>query len=452
MQVKLELIRTGSASTAWQQPFDAALTDVFQVQADIAARVAGALGIALGATERTALGERPTADLVAYDAYLRGMQLLAEQDADAVRRAIAAFQSAVARDSGFAAAWARLAEMRGRGARLGMGGGLDTLAHLAADRAIRLAPDRPDGYVAAALVAWSDAPEALDLLRRARALAPSDASVLSSLGALEGELGQEDSALGHLGRAKELDPQNVAIAGVLANALWGFKRLDDAEREADRGLAIQPDSKTLLVYKAEIALARGDLSSARTTLQRLGSGDGAGPALALCWDIPWALDSAQQHAYLRLPAAPFGGNRIWQGNGFAILYRFLGDSARMRAYADSALGEMEDWRRTDSANPFMHVIRGMLLGMLGRRAEAHAEAQAAVRLLTPKQTANTRGYYKHLAAWTEVLAGKDDDAIGLLEDALETPYKLTPAWLSIDPVFAPLKGRPRFDRLLRKGS
>ena len=79
VQVSPELIRTGSASTAWQQPFDAALTDVFQVQADIAARVAGALGIALGATERTALGERPTADLVALRCPAsRGVQLLAE--------------------------------------------------------------------------------------------------------------------------------------------------------------------------------------------------------------------------------------------------------------------------------------------------------------------------------------------------------------------------------------
>src|SRR5439155_1077523 len=56
----------------WQQPFDAALTDVFQVQADIANSVAHGLGVALGGAEQLALARRPTDNLAAYDAYLQG--------------------------------------------------------------------------------------------------------------------------------------------------------------------------------------------------------------------------------------------------------------------------------------------------------------------------------------------------------------------------------------------
>ena len=100
----------------------------------------------------------------------------------------------------------------------------------------------------------------------------------------------------------------------------------------------------------------------------------------------------------------------------------------------------------------MHAVRGMLLGMLGRRAEAHAEAQAAVRLITNSETANGRAYIAHLAAWTEVLAGQDEAAIALLSEVIRGPYKLTPGWLAIDPTFARLKGRPGFERLLRSGS
>ena len=64
-------------TTKWQQPFDASLTDVFQVQADIAMKVASALNAALGDSVRHELAVKPTENLAAYDAYLE--QLLAKK-------------------------------------------------------------------------------------------------------------------------------------------------------------------------------------------------------------------------------------------------------------------------------------------------------------------------------------------------------------------------------------
>ena len=92
-------------------PFEAPLTDVFQVQGQIAGQVAQALGVALGADERERLAERPTQNLAAYDAFLRGEQAaegLGTQDPVALRRAIDYYERAVALDSGFALASAQL--------------------------------------------------------------------------------------------------------------------------------------------------------------------------------------------------------------------------------------------------------------------------------------------------------------------------------------------------------
>ena len=108
MRVSPELVQVSTASTKWQQPFEAPLTDVFQVQADIAARVAQALGVALGVGEREQLAERPTQNLAAYDAYLRA-STSAAADAPA---AAAEFERAIALDSAFALAWAELALTR----------------------------------------------------------------------------------------------------------------------------------------------------------------------------------------------------------------------------------------------------------------------------------------------------------------------------------------------------
>jgi serine/threonine-protein kinase len=103
VQVRPELVevgRTGPPSSRWEQPFDAALTDVFQVQADIASRVAEALGVALGTEEQRQLSQRPTDDLAAYDAFLQGeaaAHALAAEDLPSFRRAATFYQGPAGR-------------------------------------------------------------------------------------------------------------------------------------------------------------------------------------------------------------------------------------------------------------------------------------------------------------------------------------------------------------------
>jgi hypothetical protein len=73
------------------------------------------------------------------------------------------------------------------------------------------------------------------------------------------------------------------------------------------------------------------------------------------------------------------------------------------------------------------------------------------RALDPSETQAHHGYILHLAAWTEVMAGEHEAAIELLEHVLRKPYDLTPAQLAIDPVWAPLRDLPRFQKLLPVG-
>jgi hypothetical protein len=106
----VELRDSGPPASRWQQPFDATLTDVFQVQSDIASRAAEALGVTLGAAEQQRLSSRPTQNVAAYDAFLKG-----EEDwnsrvtgSESARRALGFYEQAVALDPGFALAWARV--------------------------------------------------------------------------------------------------------------------------------------------------------------------------------------------------------------------------------------------------------------------------------------------------------------------------------------------------------
>ena len=107
VEVSPALVEVSSAADKWEQPFDALFTDVFQVQADIAGKVAQQLQVTLDPSGLHALEQRPTTNLDAYDAYLRGRE--AEKGASgSERRAVELYQEAVRRDSAFALAWAAL--------------------------------------------------------------------------------------------------------------------------------------------------------------------------------------------------------------------------------------------------------------------------------------------------------------------------------------------------------
>ena len=152
VRVSPELVRVepGAApTTKWQQGFDASLTDVFQVQADIATKVASALNAALGDSVRHELAAKPTENLVAYDAYLKGeaaSQGMAVADPASLRRAAGFYGQAVALDSGFVPAWAQLSRAY---SALYFNGTptpqLEARAREAANHAHALGPDRPEG-------------------------------------------------------------------------------------------------------------------------------------------------------------------------------------------------------------------------------------------------------------------------------------------------------------------
>ena len=113
VQVSPELVEvtgSGAPTSKWQQPFDAALTDVFRVQSDIATRVAQALGVALGAGEEKRLSEKPTQNLAAYDAFLKGEEVFTSMGALStdLRKMRGFYEQAVALDPAFGQAWARV--------------------------------------------------------------------------------------------------------------------------------------------------------------------------------------------------------------------------------------------------------------------------------------------------------------------------------------------------------
>ena len=188
-----EITGKGAPTSRWQQPFDAPLTDVFQVQSEIASRVAQALGLELRSGEEKRLSEKPTQNLAAYDAFLKGENLVNMGLRTAnLREALGDYEQAVALDPGFALAWARVARTGSFLYALVKSPELAQRTREAAEKAIALAPDLPEGHSALGSyqgLVLGDIRRALELHNKARRMAPGNADVLFATGAAEYGLG-----------------------------------------------------------------------------------------------------------------------------------------------------------------------------------------------------------------------------------------------------------------------
>ncbi len=125
-----------------------------------------------------------------------------------------------------------------------------------------------------------------------------------------------------------------------------------------------------------------------------------------------------------------------------------GRSPRAQIFADSARIAFEQQIRESPENDQRHLFRGLSLAYLGRKAEAIQEGQRAVAMLPISKDALFGPYGQHQLVRIYVLVGEHDKALDLLEPLLKIPYYLSRGWLRIDPNFDPLRGNPRFQRLV----
>ena len=462
MQVRVspELVAVagGTPTTRWQQAFDAALTNVFQVQADIAEQVAGALDVALADSVSRHLATRPTGNLPAYDAFLRGEELFVTKGLNtpaALRQAIGFYKQALALDSLFVPARAQLSRAysllysNGTPDPASAAAARDAaLEALALDSTSVLARQALGGYYANVL---SDYARARTEFQAALRLEPRNATALRNIAFLDQSTGAWDSALAHARQAERLDPRVPQSSGRLGNILRMTRRYAEARQALDRALAIAPVNLNTLQQRVMVELSAGDLDSARAVV-RGASPDIPQPVLvaymANFWDLFWVLDEAQLRLLLTLTPSEFDDDRATWGIVMAQAAWLRGDTARARATADTALAAFQERLRVTPADAQSLVFAGLAAGYLGRKADAIRLGEAGVALVPITTDALTGTYLRQVLARTYLLAGEPAKAIALLEQLLQLPGDLSPGWLRIDPNFAALRGNPRFDRLI----
>ena len=459
VQVRPELIEikeSGAPASRWQQSFDASLTDVFQVQSEIAAKVAESLGVALAAGEEARIAEKPTQDLEAYDAFLKGEEACASCiDPPSLRKALISYEQAVALDPEFAQAWARIASAKALlYANAVPTPELADQAKHAAEKAIALAPKRPEGYHALGqyhrLIARNfDA--ALVQYQRALRLEPGNAALVSAVAGAESGLGRWEAALGHTQEAQRLDPRSPAVLRRRGELLLRLRRYPEAREVFDRGLAIAAGRTDLVESKMMTYLGEGNLEEARAVVRAARKNFEPTQLvayLAYYYDLVWVLEGAERELLFRLTPSAFDDDAGVRALCFAQAYALQGDSAQARLYAEQAIPLLEEQLRVAQDDPTRLASLALALAYQGRKEDAIRSARRAVEVSPIEKEPVNGPYFQHQLARIYMLVGEPEKALDQLEPLLKVPYYLSPAWLKIDPNFDPLRKNPRFQKLV----
>jgi TolB-like protein/Flp pilus assembly protein TadD/tRNA A-37 threonylcarbamoyl transferase component Bud32 len=467
VRVSAQLIDAKDDTHLWAESYDRPLGDVFAIQSEIAKAIASQLKAKLSPTEKSAIEQPPTKNLVAYDRYLRARKLGARQTGRVpgeAREVIRLLEQAVAYDPTFMLAYCELARAHEYAYHLGVDRthARVALAKAARDAALRLAPDRAEPHLAAASVAFHcdlDYETALNEVDIARRVLPNCADVFALPAYIHRRQGHWENCAKDLEHAVQLDPRNVWLLQDTAQTYQFLRRFPEAAAAWERTLAVAPNDPNTRVWRALVDLdSRADMQPMRDVIEKIINED------------PSAVDAIPEHwlyltlcrrdpaemgrALASLPPEGIVRRDLILPRSFCegLIARTQGDAALAETAFTASRAEMEKVVREQPDYAQALCVMGMSDAALGRKEDAIREGRRAVELLpVTKDMMAGAIVLSHLAiiyAWT----GETDLALEQLATAIRFPSSsfLSYGQLKLHPFWDPLRGDPRFEKLIEE--
>ena len=474
VRVSAQLIDARTDRHVWAETYDRELADVFAIETELAQAIASELQAKLSASEKASVEEKPTQDLVAYDLYVRAVSLIyaaqvpSERTGDlpldmekTLSEAVDFLNKAVARDPNFLLAYCQLAFVHDLIFRWG----IDhtparlALAESAIGSAFRLSPDSGESHLTLGwhlYSAGSDYDRARAELARAQQSLPNNARVYEAIGMIDRREGRWADAAHNLERASELDPRNLPYLIELGGTYWWLRDYEQHIKVMDRILALHPGRKTGLIFRALIEMDReADTGPARSAFAKILANDPASEKdpLVVSTRFNVALFDRELDAAASLAAAlpaknslgfEFAVNRdFWVG----LVARLKRDEASARAAFMRARAQQEEEMRVEPDDFELISGLGLIDAALGRKEEALSEGRRAMEIVIGKNS-NDKTLVKTWFAMIYAWAGERDLALEQLETALKPPGSPSYGDLRLNPMWDPLRGDPRFQKIV----
>jgi adenylate cyclase len=247
LRVTIQMIDAVRDRHLWAESYDRELKDVFSIQSEISKAVAEELKVRIVPTERARLEKEPTANLEAFNLYLKGRYFFNERTKEGLQKAIQYFTEATRRDPGYARAYAGLADCHAIQENWGYISPAEAHVKRRAEamKALELDDSLPEAHVALATMLsgtewdWSGAEREF---KRAIELNPNYATAHHWYGnVILGPSGRYDEAIVELNEALRLDPLSPMISSNLGDQLLSAGRYREAEDQYRNVLETSPD-------------------------------------------------------------------------------------------------------------------------------------------------------------------------------------------------------------------
>ena len=247
VRVTVRLLRVADGVPIWASQFDEKMTDIFAVQDSISERVTTALAVRLTSEEQRGLSKRHTADIEAYQLYLKGRYHLNRLTDDGFFKGRDYFQQAIDKDPNYALAYAGLADS------YNMLGSFDALASAeayprareAAEKALKLDESLAEAHTALAMVKLAydwEFPAAAREFQRALEIDPSYSDAHKMYSQYLAAMGRFEEALREIKRAQELDPLSLEKIAAIGEILYCQRQYDQAIAQYREALEMDPNS------------------------------------------------------------------------------------------------------------------------------------------------------------------------------------------------------------------
>ena len=294
VRISAQLIECARATTLWSDRFDRELTDIFELQDEIANAVAAALKTAFAPQAQPQL-----IDPKAHDLYLRArahvftLEQARRADSDDPRTAVPLYEQAVALAPDFAMAWAGLAIARAYLISYGQAGQnyASVRAGVIDAASTALGLDSSRGSVAYAALALLEPPAGYlkrgEFLEKALAASPSNVSMIASAGAHYFVVGRHRESLALARQAMELNPLSRGLAYPLALQTGAAGLYEESQRLFETFRARWPRDLGLTVMPLNLAAWTDDWARFETLAKRAEVAGIESP------DLYWALRSGR---------------------------------------------------------------------------------------------------------------------------------------------------------------
>lgn len=458
VRITPQLIRVADDTHVWAEVFEREVGNVFALQAEIAERVINMLGITLLAPERRKLRVPVTGNMAAYQAYLRGLELVDQPffSPSHVEAAIGAFERSVALDPGFAQAWAQLSQAHSylcfnavTSEQVAVHCGAAGAEALARARAT--GPRLPEVLLAEAFHAYRverDYETALERFRVVARESPSDATARWGTGLILRRQGNLAEAVTLFKEAASLDPRSIKRVWAVAETYSALRAHAEAEKAYDQAISLAPDQPLYWEEKAFNRLAwDGDLAEARAILEDAPANvqaDLAGARVELDLMGGRLREGVEGWSRLDLSSLPVA-DRYRIAGRVAVALSLLGDREGGRALAEKNRQELArqvapcsrgEARRAPGSSALLDAYLGIALAQLGRREEAVCHGDRAVASREDDRFTGPR--MVEARAVTDLLLGDQEGARRRIRSLLGTAYQqpVTSALLRCDPLWA----------------